>query len=189
MVVYWKGKVAAGTRLNTPVVAEDIYPTILEMAGIENYKTVQEIDGKSIVRLLTDGSQMAKKAMESGEISTQKQANDFVVPQAVSGIDPEREVLAHFPHQWKPYQLHDIDYMSSLRKGDWKIVYRHRQQTLELYNIGEDITERNDLSASNPDKLREMADALTAKLEDYDALLPTFRTTGKRVPMPNELIK
>lgn len=189
MVVYWKGKVAAGTRLNTPVVAEDIYPTILEMAGIEDYKTVQSIDGKSIVRLLTDGSQMAKKAMESGEISTQKQANDFVVPQAVSGIDPEREVLAHFPHQWKPYQLHDIDYMSSLRKGDWKIVYRHREQTLELYNIGEDITERNDLSANNPDKLREMADALTAKLEGYDALLPTFRTTGKRVPMPNELIK
>ena len=189
MVVYWKGKVAAGTRLNTPVVAEDLYPTILEMAGIENYKRVQDIDGKSIVRLLTDGSQMAKKAMTAGEITSQKQANDFVVPETVSGIDPEREVLAHFPHQWKPYQLHDIDYMSSLRKGDWKIVYRHRQQSLELYNIGEDITERNDLSQTHPEKLREMADALTAKLELYDALLPTFRATGERIPMPNKLVK
>ena len=189
MVVYWKGKVAAGTRLNTPVVAEDLYPTILEMAGIENYKRVQDIDGKSIVRLLTDGSQMAKKAMTAGEITSQKQANDFVVPETVSGIDPEREVLAHFPHQWKPYQLHDIDYMSSLRKGDWKIVYRHRQQNLELYNIGEDITERNDLSQTHPEKLREMADALTAKLELYDALLPTFRATGERIPMPNKLVK
>jgi arylsulfatase A-like enzyme len=189
MVVYWKGKVAAGTRLNTPVVAEDLYPTILEMAGIENYKRVQDIDGKSIVRLLTDGSQMAKKAMTAGEITSQKQANDFVIPETVSGIDPEREVLAHFPHQWKPYQLHDIDYMSSLRKGDWKIVYRHRQQTLELYNIGEDITERNDLSQTHSEKLREMADALTAKLELYDALLPTFRATGERIPMPNKLVK
>ena len=189
MVVYWKGKVAAGTRLNTPVVAEDLYPTILEMAGIENYKRVQDIDGKSIVRLLTDGSQMAKKAMTAGEITSQKQANDFVIPETVSGIDPEREVLAHFPHQWKPYQLHDIDYMSSLRKGDWKIVYRHRQQSLELYNIGEDITERNDLSQTHPEKLREMADALTAKLELYDALLPTFRATGERIPMPNKLVK
>ena len=87
----------------------------------------------------------------------------------------------------KPYQLHDIDYMSSLRKGDWKIVYRHREQTLELYNIAEDITERNDLSRSNPEKLQEMAAALTAKLEGYEALLPTFRTTGERVPMPVEL--
>ena len=188
MVVYWKGKVAAGTRLNTPVVAEDLYPTILEMAGIKKYETVQELDGKSIVRLLTDGSAAVRQAMDEGKITNQKEAFDFRIDEQISGIDPEREVLAHFPHQWKPYQLHDIDYMSSLRKGDWKIVYRHREQTLELYNIGEDIIERNDLSKSNPEKLREMAEALTAKLEGYDALLPTFRSTGERVPMPTGLI-
>lgn len=188
MVVYWKGKVAAGTRLNTPVVAEDLYPTILEMAGIDDYETVQEIDGKSIVRLLTDGSAAVRQAMDEGKINNQKEAFDFQIDESISGIDPEREVLAHFPHQWKPYQLKDIDYMSSLRKGDWKIVYRHREQTLELYNIGEDITERNDLSKSNPEKLREMAEALTAKLEGYDALLPTFRSNGERVPMPTGLL-
>lgn len=187
MVVYWKGKVAAGTRLNTPVVAEDLYPTILEMAGIEEYQTVQEIDGQSIVRLLTKGSAAVREAMDKGRITNQEEAYDFQIDQSISGIDPEREVLAHFPHQWKPYQLHDIDYMSSLRKGDWKIVYRHREQTLELYNIAEDITERNDLSQNNPEKLQEMAAALTAKLEGYDALLPTFRSTGERVPMPVEL--
>lgn len=189
MVVYWKGKVAAGTRINTPVVAEDLYPTILEMAGIEEYQTVQEIDGQSIVRLLTEGSQTVRKAMDDGQITNQKEANAFQIDQSISGIDPQREVLAHFPHQWKPYQLHDIDYMSSLRKGDWKIIYRQREQRLELYNIAEDITERNDLSKSNPDKLKEMADALTAKLEGYDALLPTFRSNGQTVPMPNKLLK
>lgn len=189
MVVYWKGKVAAGTRINTPVVAEDLYPTILEMAGIEEYQTVQEIDGQSIVRLLTEGSQTVRKAMDNGQITNQKEANAFQIDQSISGIDPQREVLAHFPHQWKPYQLQDIDYMSSLRKGDWKIIYRQREQRLELYNIAEDITERNDLSKSNPDKLKEMADALTAKLEGYDALLPTFRSNGQTVPMPNKLLK
>ena len=189
MIVYWKGKIAAGTRLNTPVVMEDIYPTILEMAGIDNYKTVQNLDGKSIVSLLTKGSKAVRKAMDKGLITNQKEANSYVIPESVSGIDPEREVLAHYPHQWKPYQLHDIDYLSSLRKGDWKIVYRHRQQTLELYNTRQDITERNDLSGTNPEKLQEMAQALTAKLKGYDALLPTFRSTGEVVPMPDELIK
>lgn len=189
MVVYWKGKVAAGTRINTPVVAEDLYPTVLEMAGVENYQSVQQIDGQSIVRLLTDGSAAVRKAMDEGVITSQQQANDFQISEDISGIDPQREVLAHYPHQWKSYQLRDIDYMSSLRKGDWKIVYRHREQTLELYNIGEDITERNDLSKSHPEILRQMADALTAKLEGYDALMPTFRATGGRVPMPNELLK
>ncbi len=188
MVVYWKGKVAAGTRINTPVVAEDLYPTILEMAGITEFDSVRPIDGQSIVRLLTDGSKAVRKAMDRGEITNQKEANDFEIAADISGIDPQREVLAHFPHQWKPYQLHDIDYMSSLRKGDWKIVYRHREQRLELYNIGEDITERNDLSQSHPEILKQLADALTAKLEGYDALLPTFRATGERVPMPNQLL-
>ena len=189
MVVYWKGKVAAGTRINTPVVAEDLYPTVLEMAGVESYQSVQQIDGQSIVRLLTDGSAAVRKAMDEGVITSQQQANDFQISEDISGIDPQREVLAHYPHQWKSYQLRDIDYMSSLRKGDWKIVYRHREQTLELYNIGEDITERSDLSKSHPEILRQMADALTAKLEGYDALMPTFRATGGRVPMPNELLK
>ena len=189
MVVYWKGKVAAGTRINTPVVAEDLYPTVLEMAGVDSYQSVQQIDGQSIVRLLTDGSAAVRKAMDEGVITSQQQANDFQISEDISGIDPQREVLAHYPHQWKSYQLRDIDYMSSLRKGDWKIVYRHREQTLELYNIGEDISERNDLSKSHPEILRQMADALTAKLEGYDALMPTFRATGGRVPMPNELLK
>ena len=189
MVVYWRGKVAAGTRINTPVVAEDLYPTILEMAGVDSYQSVQQIDGQSIVRLLTDGSAAVRKAMDEGVITSQQQANDFQIAEEISGIDPQREVLAHYPHQWKPYQLRDIDYMSSLRKGDWKIVYRHREQTLELYNIGDDITERNDLSQSHPEILRQMADALTAKLEGYDALLPTFRATGEEIPMPNELLK
>lgn len=189
MVVYWKGKISAGVRLNTPVMAHDLYPTILEMAGIDSYKSVQKIDGQSIVRLLTEGSKCVAKAVKEGKITNQKQANAFVIDKEISGIDPQREVLSHYPHQWKPYQLHDIDYLSSLRKGDWKIVYRHREQTLELYNITEDITERKDLSAQYPDKLAEMADALTAQLEGYDALLPTFRATGERIPMPNQLIK
>ena len=51
----------------------------------------------------------------------------------------------------------------------------------------QDITERNDLSDSNPEKLQEMADALSAKLKGYDALMPTFRSTGDIVPMPDEL--
>ncbi len=188
MIVWWPKRVAAGTRINTPVLAEDIFPTIVAMAGIEDYETVQTIDGKNLVPLLTKGSHEVRKAVESGQITNQREANAFEIAESVSGIDPEREVLSHFPHQWKPYQLHDIDYMSALRKGDWKVVYRHRTQALELYNIADDITERNDLAATQPEKLREMAEALGQKLRGYDALMPTIRATGKAVAWPDELI-
>ena len=60
-------------------------------------------------------------------------------------------------------------------------------EELYPYNIRQDITERNDLSDSNSEKLQEMADALSAKLKGYDALMPTFRSTGDIVPMPDEL--
>lgn len=188
MMVCWPERTAAGTRINTPVCAEDLFPTILEMAGIERYETVQQVDGRSLVRLLTDGSQAVGRAMRAGRIADQKAANAYVIDESVSGIDPEREVVTHFPHQWKPYPLEDIDYLSSLRKGDWKIVYRHRTQALELYNLREDIGERNDLAARNPAKLRELAALLGDKLRGWNASMPLIRSSGERIPYPDELL-
>lgn len=187
MIVYWPGKTAAGTRINTPIMAEDFYPTILEMAGIKNYSTVQDIDGQSLVKIITDGSQLAKQAQDAGKIRNQKEATEFVINQSVSGIDPEREVVYHFPHQWKPYPLEDIDYMTCMRKGDWKIIYRHRTQQLELYNLKDDIGEKNNLASKNPKKLKELAAALTTKLRGWNAGMPTVRATGQTIPYPDEV--
>ena len=70
------------------------------MAGVENPETVQKLDGKSFVKLVTDGSRLAKEAVEKGKIRNQKEANAFVIPEKVSGLDPERSVISHMPHQW-----------------------------------------------------------------------------------------
>lgn len=162
MMVYWHNKTTSGRRIDTPVIAEDLYPTILEMAGIKNYSTIQDIDGKSLVNLISKGKD--------------------------DEIKPDRELVFHFPHQWKPYQLEDIDYMSSMRKGDWKIVYRHRTQQLELYNLKNDISERNNLATKNKKKLKEMASFLSKKLRDWNASMPTLRATGQPIPYPDELL-
>ena len=160
MMVRWGDKVAHGSRVNTPVMAEDLYPTFLELAGIDNYQTVQTIDGQSLVGLIT-----GKDAM-----------------------DYQREVLSHFPHQWRPEVNDDIDYMTALRKGDWKLIYRHRTQALELYNLADDIGEQNNLAAAEPERLAELAEAMTAQLVDKGALMPTVRATGEPIPYPNQLI-
>ena len=189
MIACWGDKIAAGTRLNTPVLAEDIFPTILEAAGIDSYETPQRVDGQSLVRLLTRGSYAAKRAVESGKVTSQREQNRYVVSARVSGIDPEREVLQHFPHQRRPEVNVDIDYMTSLRKGDWKLVYRHRTQELELYNLADDLSEQHNLAGEQPEKLREMAKDMTRNLKERDAQMPTIRATGKPVPMPDEVAK
>lgn len=187
MMVYWPGKTAAGMRINTPVMPQDFYPSICEMAGIKNTTQVQPIDGQSFVKLVTDGSQLAAKAVINGRIKSQKDANAFVVPQSVSGIDPERAVISHMPHQWRIEEQNDVDFMSAIRKGDWKLVYRMRNGKLELYNLKNDISERNDLASQNPDIVRRLANELSGQLRRWEAPMPVVKATGKLVPLPDEL--
>lgn len=188
MMCYIPGKTAAGARINTPVVPEDFYPTILELAGIENYETVQELDGKSFVDLITKGSQMVADAKKRGELTTQKEENAFVIPESVSGIDPYRAVVSHMPHQWCIEDQYDVDFLSAVRKGDWKLVYRMHDAKLELYNLKEDISERNDVAAEHPDIVKELATELGDKLRGWEAPMPFVKATGKVVPMPDEVL-
>ena len=187
LMVKWKGKVAPATRVNTPVICEDLFPTILQMAGVKNYDVVQDVDGKSLVNLVTKGSKLAAKATKQGDIANQKEANAFVVPESVSGIDPNRTLIFHYPHQWKPYDLEDIDFLSAVRKGDWKLVYRMRTGKLELYNLKSDIGEQSDLSSVYPERVKELAAELSSKLRGWNSPMPRLRETGKSIPLPDEL--
>lgn len=48
----------------------------------------------------------------------------------------------------------------AIRVGDWKLVAKHKRP-LELYNLAEDRTELNDLSAEHPDKVKALETAWT----------------------------
>lgn len=57
MIVKWPGVVKPATTIRDPVLIEDFFPTILEMAGIDwRGRTVQEIDGASFIPLLRGSS-------------------------------------------------------------------------------------------------------------------------------------
>lgn len=187
MIVRWAGRITPNTRINTPVNNEDIFPTILEMAGIEDYKTTQQRDGQSLVRLLTKGSRYVATAAERGLITSQRDANRIVVPKSVSGLDPKRPIIVHYPHQYRVEDQDDIDFMSSIRCGDWKLVYRMHDARLELYNLRDDIGERNDVANVNPKIVKQLATTLSDHLREWNAPMPTVRATGKKVPMPDEL--
>ena len=83
--------------------------------------------------------------------------------------------------------MEDIDFLSAVRKGDWKLVYRMRTGALELYNLEDDLGEQNNVAAANPEKVKELAAELSAKLREWKSPMPTSRANGKVVPMPDEL--
>ena len=90
-----------------------------------------------------------------------------------------RDLVWHFPHTYDqpPY--------SALRRGDWKLIYQHATRKLELYDIAHDIGEAHDLSAAQPERVRELAAALGGLLRERGALMPVDRKTGQPVPWPD----
>lgn len=193
MIFYWPGKTAPGTRVNTPTLPEDLFPTILDIAGVKERETVQQVDGKSLVDLFVKGSQLAAKE----QFSSLSEAGAFVVPEEVSGISPERPLVFHYPHQWKVEYRPEVDFLSTVIVGDWKLVYvmmntlpgMHVQDGVpfELYNIRDDIGEKHNLAAEYPEKVRELASVLGERLRAWNAPMPTVRSTGERVAWPDEI--
>jgi len=97
--------------------------------------------------------------------------------------DPQRPIFWHFPNTYgePPY--------SSVRKGDWKLIYQHVDRRLELYNLRADIGEEHNLADSEREKLREMTDTLTEFLRSAGAKMPVDKTTGKTVEYPADILQ
>jgi len=158
MIVKWPGVVKPNSVNENQVIVDDLLPTVLEMAQIKNYKTIQTIDGKSFVAALKN-------------------------PQ-VPAI--ERELIWHYPNKWIANDGPGINYKSAVRKGDWKMIYYMRTGKKELYNLKDDIRELNDLAAAYPDKVKALSAALSNQLRKWNAPMPVVKSTGKPVPWPDE---
>ena len=68
-------------------------------------------------------------------------------------------------------------FRGAARKGDWKLVWKSVLPTkLELFNLAEDPNEKNNLAASNPEKVKE----LQARLEELarQSAMPLFLETA-----------
>ena len=73
---------------------------------------------------------------------------------------------------------------SSIRKGDWKLIYFHDSRKIELFNLANDIGEQDDLLESNPEKAKELANQLTQHLIEVDAQMTIDKATNKQVEYP-----
>ncbi len=162
MIVYWKDKVAPNTINSHPLIIEDFFPTILEMAGITNYIVPQVVDGRSFVPLL------------EGRYTDNHQ----------------RALVWNSPHTWIPVQYEDLKQgygqTCAIRKSNYKLIYNYRTGKKELYNLQEDIREDNDIAPKNPAIVADLSCELGTYLREVGAQRPTFKATSKPCPWPDE---
>lgn len=74
-------------------------------------------------------------------------------------------------------------------KESGKLIYFHDDQSFELYNLEEDLSESNDLSEQRPDKTEELAGILTKHLKETNADMPVNKETGEVILYPDEAIE
>jgi len=127
---------SAGDKCDVPADVSDIYPTLMDIAGVDysDYKQDATTDGQSIKPLLADLTNKKKKY-------TRDEFYQFYGKLGYKGY-------------------HNFATWATLRKGDYKLHYDYHGK-VELYNIAKDIGEKNDLTKSNPKLAYKMLVQLT----------------------------
>jgi arylsulfatase A-like enzyme len=131
-----------GSICHTPVTNMDFFPTFLELSGAsvpEGYK----LAGKSILSLLSEKNDLEKRDL-IWHFPVYLQAYD-------TNLDEGRDPL----FRTRPGSV--------IRSGKWKLHQYFEDNALELYNLENDIGERNNLIGKHPD----IAEKLLTKLQKW----------------------
>lgn len=156
MMVYWPNVTRPGSVCDKYLIIEDFFPSILEMAGIDSYKTLPPIDGRSFVPLIKGTGDPSKG----------------------------RSLVWNYPNIWGNSGP-GVNLNCAIRRGDWKLVYYYDTGKKELFNVKEDIGETCDLSAEKPGLVRKLSARLGRYLRSVDAQRPSFLPSGEPCPWPD----
>ncbi len=145
-----------GNLIHTPIISHDLFPTIIALAGLQADHG-PTIDGRDLTPLLTGRPQL---------------------------FDSSRVLGWNQPHQWGAPGP-GIEPFTSIRKGDWKLIYFHAAGRFELYNLADDIGEANDLAAHMPERMVQLAAVMDAWIDKTGAQLSIDKATNKEIEHPS----
>ncbi len=66
------------------------------------------------------------------------------------------------PHDDFYWEFHESGFDQAVRTGDWKGIRKGLKSPIELYNLANDLGERNNVAAAHPDVVRKIEAAFTA---------------------------
>jgi arylsulfatase A len=84
-------------------------------------------------------------------------------------------IFWHFPHyrgEMAPYSI--------IRQGKWKLIKRYHGRTPELFNLENDLPEKQDLASQMPEKVAKLESRLMELLKHANAKLPKINPDYKQ---------
>ena len=166
-IIEWPAKIKTGRTTDVPVNSSDIYPTVLELAGVTAENQVQPLDGIS-VRPLILGERFQRTTpmgfWHYDAPGVRTVSNELLEEQA-AGKSPllyDDVALSQITRQ---YDVDDRRGDAAWIDGDWKLLIRKRRvetPTMELFNLADDPAEKNNLAAQHPQRAGQMHAALDA---------------------------
>jgi arylsulfatase A-like enzyme len=143
-IVRWPGVVKPGETCDVPAIHVDVFPTLLEIASAPQPNQV--LDGESLVTVLKDSKAVLKR----------------------------HAIYQHFPGYLGSGQgLWRTHPVGTVQCGDWKLLEYFEDHRLELYNLKDDLGEKNNLAEKMPDKVKELHAMMLAWRKDVGAKMPT----------------
>jgi arylsulfatase A-like enzyme len=149
------GTINPGTTSNTPICSVDLYPTLHEFSKSDlpkNYK----LDGESYFsQLQGDTSKSLKRS----------------------------DIFWHFPgYLGAGENTYRTKPVSVIRSGNYKLLEFLEDGKIEIYNLVEDVGEKNNLASQMPDLKKELYDKLTNWRNDIKAPMPSKNIKGANTP-------
>jgi arylsulfatase A-like enzyme len=147
-IIRWPGRTRPGSTSDQPTMHVDLFPTFLDLASVKE-RPRQPLDGVSLLPLLGDpGAKLPREA-----------------------------IYAHFPGylelgnagRWRTTPV------GFIRMGDWKLMEFFEDGRLELYNLKDDLGERNNLAERMPERARALQARLAAWRQELHAAMPRPR--------------
>ncbi|WP_161595314.1 MULTISPECIES: sulfatase [Maribacter] len=157
MVISWPGVVEPDCIENTPVIQTDFFPTLMEIAGTNKLETV-ELDGQSIFSLLKGKGIVREKTLfwhfpyYHPEGEAYNKAKDDI------GLE-DGEISQTRPH-------------AALRKNSLKLILFFDTDSIELYDLKNDLGESHNLAATRPWDAELMKKELLQRLYNSNARFP-----------------
>lgn len=164
-IVRWPGVTTPGSHCDVPVINLDLYPTFLAAAAAP-VPAGKVLDGESLLPLLKGDGQLKRQSVYwyfPGYLDTP----------VIRG----RELDVRTGFRSRP--------VSVIHKGDWKLhLYQEEwlldggraklaeNHAVELYNLKDDIGERNDVAGKEAAKRDELLDELLAWQKSVNAPVP-----------------